>query len=61
MINIVTTNWASNTTGAFWKKAAEKNIAKVKAEKKKKAEKTGKKLMMVKVCDHPLTYKEVWK
>lgn len=46
-------NWTKTTTNASLKKDAEKELKKIKREKK------GKKTRLVKVSDRPLTYKEI--
>lgn len=46
-------NWALENTGAFWLKDAKKILEQIKSRKKNK------KFKLVKVCDRPLTFKEV--
>lgn len=52
-------NWVQLNIGAFWVKDAQKSLDKIKHDRNKKAKDQGKTWKMVKVCDHPITYKEV--
>jgi hypothetical protein len=46
-------NWIHKEGGDYHKKQADKNLKKIKEGRK------GKTFTMVKVCDHPVTYKEI--
>ena len=46
-------NWVLNENANFLKKEAERELKKAKDQRK------GKRFVMVKVCDKPLTYKEI--